>query len=308
MRRFKHAWLLRSRSFAIACAVSLLTACTVTSGVPVGSTTPTASPTVAATSAAPTPTATPSPTPTPREEPPAVATEPIAIAVQLANTERALRDQSITGAELAWTGHLQQRIYRTLSARPELKDGVFAALPPSVRAAATANFDATADLRATVVPRTELPTAWRIVEPAPMDELLRYYREAEVEFGVPWYYLAAIHLVETRMGRIRGVSTAGAQGPMQFMPGTWAAYGEGDVNSNRDAIRAAARYLKANRAPADMPNALFRYNNSQRYVRAVTAYAEVMHAEPDAYRGYYHWQVYYLTTRGDILLPVGYGG
>jgi hypothetical protein len=56
-----------------------------------------------------------------------------------------------------------------------------------------------------------------------------------------------------------------------------------------------------------MPNALFRYNNSQRYVRAVTAYAEVMRAEPDAYRGYYHWQVYYLTTKGDILLPVGYG-
>jgi membrane-bound lytic murein transglycosylase B len=308
MHRSEHAWPLRFRAFVIACAVSLLTACTITSAVPVESATPSASPTMAPTSAAPTPTATPSPTPTPREEPPAVATEPIAIAVQLANAERSLRNQSITGAELAWTGHLQQRIYRTLSARPELKDDVLAALPPSVRAAATANFDATADLRATVVPRTELPTAWRIVEPAPMDELLRYYREAEVEFGVPWYYLAAIHLVETRMGRIRGVSTAGAQGPMQFMPGTWAAYGEGDVNSNRDAIRAAARYLKANRAPADMPNALFRYNNSQRYVRAVTAYAEVMHAEPDAYRGYYHWQVYYLTTRGDILLPVGYGG
>jgi membrane-bound lytic murein transglycosylase B len=94
---------------------------------------------------------------------------------------------------------------------------------------------------------------------------------------------------------------------MQFMPGTWAAYGEGDVNSDRDAIRAAARYLKANGAPANMANALFRYNNSQRYVRAVTAYAEVMRAEPDAYRGYYHWQVYYLTTMGDILLPVGYG-
>jgi hypothetical protein len=91
------------------------------------------------------------------------------------------------------------------------------------------------------------------------------------------------------------------------MPGTWAAYGEGDVNSNRDAIKAAARYLRANRAPADMPNALFRYNNSQPYVRAVTAYAEVMRTEPDAYRGFYHWQVYYLTTRGDILLPVGYG-
>ena len=108
------------------------------------------------------------------------------------------------------------------------------------------------------------------------------------------------------MGRIRGTSVAGAQGPMQFMPGTSAAYGEGDVNSDRDAIRTAARYLRANGAPANMPNALFRYNNSQRYVRAVTAYAEVMRAEPDAYRGYYGWQVYYPTQDGPILMPPGW--
>ena len=109
------------------------------------------------------------------------------------------------------------------------------------------------------------------------------------------------------MGRIRGTSVAGAQGPMQFMPATWERYGEGDVNSDRDSIRAAARYLRANGAPSRMADALFRYNQSQRYVRAVTAYAEVMRADPVAYRGYYQWQVYYLTTRGDILLPVGYG-
>ncbi len=293
---------------ALLCTALLLAACTATSGLPAPSATlpPTATPTESST-VMPTATASPQPTPTPREEPPPVATEPVAIAVQLAAAERAVRDGSVTGAELAWTGHLQQRIYRTLAARPELREPVLTALPPTVQSYATKNLSATADLRSTVVPGPNLPTAWRIVEPAPLDELLRYYREAEVEFGVNWSYLAAIHLVETRMGRIRGVSTAGAQGPMQFMPGTWAAYGEGDVNSNRDAIRAAARYLRANRAPADMPNALFRYNNSQPYVRAVTAYAEVMRLEPEAYRGFYHWQVYYLTTRGDILLPVGYG-
>jgi soluble lytic murein transglycosylase-like protein len=298
-----------SRCAAVALgAALLLTACTATSGLPAASVTlpPTPSPTLVAT-AAPSATAIPQPTPTPREEPPPVATDPVAIAVQLAAAERAIRDPSITGAELAWTGHLQQRIYRTLAARPELREPVLTALPPTVHAYATKNLSATADLRSTVVPGPNLPTAWRIVEPAPLDELVRYYREAEVEFGVHWSFLAAIHLVETRMGRIRGVSSAGAQGPMQFMPGTWAAYGEGDVNSNRDAIRAAARYLRANRAPADMPNALFRYNNSQPYVRAVTAYAEVMRAEPEAYRGFYNWQVYYLTTGGDILLPVGYG-
>ncbi len=268
---------------------------------------PTASPAVSATAAPSTPTASPQPIPTPRPEPPPVAAEPGAIAAQIAAAERAVRDRSLTGAELAWMGHLQQRAYRAITARLEWRDAFLAAVPVELRGTVTANLDATADLRATVIPGPDPPTSWRIVEPAPLDDLARYYREAEAEFGVPWTYLAAIHLVETRMGRIRGVSVAGAQGPMQFMPGTWAAYGEGDVNSDRDAIRAAARYLRANRAPADMANALFRYNNSQRYVRAVTAYAEIMRAEPDAYRGYYHWQVYYLTIKGDILLPVGSG-
>jgi hypothetical protein len=254
-------------------------------------------------------TATPSPQPTttPRAEPPVAASDPDALALQIVAAERAVRDRGVTGNDLAWFGHLQQLTYRRLGARPELRDGVLAAVPADLRAAATANADATADLRATVIPGPNLPTTWRIVEPAPLDELAGYYREAEAEFGIPWSYLAAIHLVETRMGRIRGTSVAGAQGPMQFIPSTWAAYGEGDVNSNRDSIRAAARYLRANGGPGNMANALFRYNQSQRYVRAVTAYAEVMRADPDAYRGYYHWQVYYLTTNGDILLPVGYG-
>ena len=244
---------------------------------------------------------------TPRPDPPVAASDPDALALQIVAAERAIRDRAITGADLAWFAHLQQLTYRRLAARPEWRDAVLAALPSELRAAATANADATADLRATVVPGPNLPTTWRIVEPAPLDDLTRYYRDAEIEFGIPWAYLAAIHLVETRMGRIRGTSVAGAQGPMQFLPATWARYGEGDINSDRDAIRAAARYLKANGAPDNMAGALFRYNQSQRYVRAVTAYAEVMRADPDAYRGYYGWQVYYLTTSGDVLLPVGYG-
>ena len=297
---------MKRRAFGIAIAL-LLTACTVSVGRPAE--TLSQAPSL---SASPSPSeaiATPLPTPTatPRPEPPVAASEPDALASQMASAERAVRDRNVTGADLAWFGHLQQLTYRRLAARPELRDAVLAALAPDIRAAATANADATAELRATVVPGPDLPTTWRIVEPAPLDDLARYYRDAEAEFGVPWAYLASIHLVETRMGRIRGTSTAGAQGPMQFIPSTWAAYGEGDINSDRDSIRAAARYLRANGAPGNMANALFRYNQSQRYVRAVTGYAEVMRSDPDAYRGYYNWQVYYLTTRGDILLPVGYG-
>ena len=299
---------MRAKSIiAIGSALLLLGACAVSTGAPSASPSAPPSADVSATIGTTGPTPTARPTPVPREEPPPVAADPVAIAAQVAIAERAVRDPSMIGAELAWMGHLQQRDYRALAARPEWRDAFLATVPVELRSAVTANLDATSDLRATVVPGPDLPSAWRIVEPAPLDDLARFYREAEAEFGVPWPYLASIHLVETRMGRIRGTSVAGAQGPMQFMPGTWAAYGEGDVNSDRDAIRAAARYLKANGAPANMANALFRYNNSQRYVRAVTAYAEVMRADPAAYRGYYNWQVYYLTTKGDILLPVGYG-
>ena len=233
------------------------------------------------------------------------AQDPVALAEQMRMAELAIRDPNVTGADLAWMGHLHQLVYRRLVERPEWADAVLAALPEAIRPSARANYEAGAELRALTSPREELPP-WLIIEPAPAEDLLRYYREAEAEFGVPWPYLAAIHLSETRMGRIRGTSIAGAQGPMQFMPGTWAAFGEGDVNDNRDAIRAAARYLRHNGAPANMANALFRYNNSNRYVRAVTAYAENMRAEPMTFRGYYHWQVYYRTTRGDVLLPVGY--
>ena len=124
---------------------------------------------------------------------------------------------------------------------------------------------------------------------------------------MPWPYLAAIHFVETRMGRIRGTSTAGAQGPMQFIPATWDAFGEGDMNDNRDAILAAGRYLASRGAPTDMSRALYSYNNSDDYVDSVQRYADLVAAggEP-VYRGFYHWQVYYATTNGLALLPEGY--
>jgi membrane-bound lytic murein transglycosylase MltF len=144
------------------------------------------------------------------------------------------------------------------------------------------------------------------VRPEPVDVLLDAYRDAEAEFGIPWQYLAAIHLVETRLGRIRGNSSSGAQGPMQFIPSTWEAFGEGDVNDNRDAILAAGRYLKAAGGPANMDKAIFAYNHDDGYVTAVKAYAQNMLDDPRAYDGYYQWQVYYRTVNGTVLLPEGY--
>ena len=57
----------------------------------------------------------------------------------------------------------------------------------------------------------------------------------------------------------------------------------------------------------DIRAAVYSYNHSQHYVNAVLAYADVMKANERAYFGYHAWQVFYRTTTGDILLPVGYG-
>ena len=153
--------------------------------------------------------------------------------------------------------------------------------------------------------RTRLPP-WRIVAPPPAPTLLGLFRTAQARFGVPWSYLAAIDLVETRFGRIRGPSSAGAQGPMQFLPATWARYGHGSIDNPRAAVLAAARLLVANGAPADMAGALRHYNDSQGYVAAVTDYARHMARDPRAYYGYETWQVIYAYDHRTVILPIGF--
>jgi hypothetical protein len=55
-----------------------------------------------------------------------------------------------------------------------------------------------------------------------------------------------------------------------------------------------------------MADALWHYNPSDSYVRAVSAYARAMRHSPSAYRGYWHWRVLYRHARGTYALPVGY--
>lgn len=228
-----------------------------------------------------------------------------ALASSLVAAETAIRNPATPPAQLPALGQAQQQAYRTLVRHPEWDAEVLALVPERLRATVEANVAAGRELAALTPPPppdTPLPK-WRIVAPDPAEQLIPLYKAAgEAAGGVPWEYLAAIHLVETRMGRIKGDSTAGAQGPMQFIPTTWEIYGRGgDITSNRDAIYAAARYLRATGAPTDMARALRAYNNSARYVRAVTAYARQIEADERAYLGYHAWQVYY----GSRLLPEG---
>jgi hypothetical protein len=261
-----------------------------------------------------TPTASPFPTPAPTasaapkwEEPPVAAMDPAELASQLVMVETAIRDPKLSAAHLEWMGHLQQLAYSRLQDYPDWKPTVLGALPEQTRASVIASLDAGKQLRLLNGPIPKSLPDWKILEPKPVDELLGYYKEAEAEFGVPWYYLASVHLVESRMGRIHGLSSAGAQGPMQFIPSTWAQYGNGgDINDDHDAIIGAGRYLKAAGAPGNMQKALFAYNHSQAYVNALLGYGNVMKADPTAYRGYHGWQVYYPTVDGAVFLPVGW--
>ncbi len=232
--------------------------------------------------------------------------DPGRLAQDLIADERALRDPSTPETTLTQAARRQQVAYRAIGRHPEWDAIIRARIPAELVAFYDHNVDARRQLAALAEPKDTLP-AWRINPPAPPQVLLDAYREAEAASGVGWNFLAAINLIETHFGSVTGDSSAGAQGPMQFMPSTFAAYGlDGDIHSPRDSIMAAGNYLAANGFAHDPDHALFRYNNADEYVRAVTDYAAAMAADPAAFGAFYRWDVYYVSTAGDVLLPIGY--
>ena len=124
---------------------------------------------------------------------------------------------------------------------------------------------------------------------APLSSLRSFYAEANQKYGVDPSYLASINYIESNFGRINGPSSAGALGPMQFEPGTWAEYGQGDVMDPHAAILGAARYLAANGAPVNMRNAIYHYNLDYDYVDAVEDFARAYRTDPGWLDRMYYW-------------------
>ncbi len=102
--------------------------------------------------------------------------------------------------------------------------------------------------------------------------------------GLSWTVLAAIGQIESGDGANMGPSSAGALGPMQFLPSTWAQWGidafgqtgPPDVMNPYDAVPSAARMLCADGAAAggrSLYNAIFDYNHADWYVNEVLALA-----------------------------------
>ena len=199
-------------------------------------------------------------------------------------------------APIAQAALTEQWIELRLGRDPALARRVLAALPPRLARDVRDDVAAHEELARLTPPRPL--SAFRVGPAAPAADLRRFYAEAERRSGVPWQVLAAVNYVESDFGRLREASVAGAQGPMQFMPSTWATYGRGDIHDPHQAILAAARYLKAGGAPADLRGALYRYNPSPAYVDAILRFAGRVRRDPQAFLGFYARRLIVRTPAG----------
>jgi membrane-bound lytic murein transglycosylase B len=206
-------------------------------------------------------------------------------------------DAAAVSVSSAWA---IERVELTLVRDPALAGRVIRLLPHALAR----------DIADDVLARRELSrltparrrSAFRVGVAAAATKLRAWYAEAHRRSGIPWQLLAAVNLVESGFGRMRERSVAGAQGPMQFMPSTWAEYGRGDVHDPHQAILGAARFLRAAGAPEDERGALHRYNPSWAYVDAVERYAGRIRRDSTAFLRYYLQPLVVRTPEGDVRL------
>jgi hypothetical protein len=243
--------------------------------------------------------AAPPPTqPIPRE-PDALARSLIETSDDLAAAIKHWRPKSVPAPEdVVLLALYQQRIYRVLAPNMRLSRATLRLLPRGLATVAADLLTAHRELYRLTPP---LRTHKIKTGPAlPASVLLDAYRSAQLRFKVPWNVLAAVNFVESKFGKLRNASAAGAQGPMQFMPATWRRYGlGGNVHDAHDAILGAANYLRASGAPRDLRGALHHYNPSRAYVDAVLRYARRIASDRTMFFALYNWQVYVKTARGD---------
>jgi hypothetical protein len=126
-----------------------------------------------------------------------------------------------------------------------------------------------------------------ITKPAEITSYLELFQASAAAYcpQMSWTVLAAIGQIESADGQNMGPSSAGALGPMQFMPATWAAWGirgfgrpgRPDIMNPFDAVPSAARMLCADGASSGtqtgLRQAIFAYNHATWYVNDVLALA-----------------------------------
>jgi hypothetical protein len=234
----------------------------------------------------------------------ALPREPDRLAATLTATTRRLRGAlrrwdpaTRVPPDVTYLALHHQRILRFMAARRALGDATLRRLPGDVRGEARDTVLGRRDLEA--IPRARHRPPVRVAAAAPAAELRRDYAAAERRFGVHWSILASINFVESAFGRVRSASEAGARGPMQFLPSTWRRYGMGgDVDAPHDAILGAANYLRQAGAASSLDRALFAYNHSMSYVRAIRRFAARMRTDARTFETYYAWQVFVRTPHG----------
>jgi soluble lytic murein transglycosylase-like protein len=207
-------------------------------------------------------------------------TPPADLAAELVRANAAL-EQKVTVA----AAHAEHMIELRLSDDPALAGKVIRLLPPRLARDVADDVLAHREL-ARLTPARPL-RSFRVGPAKAVAKLRSYYAEAQRRSGIAWQVLAAVNYVESDFGRLREASVAGAQGPMQFMPSTWAEYGRGDIHDPRAAILAAARFLRAAGAPTNEREALYRYNPSWAYVDAIRRLAGRIRRDSRAFLVFY---------------------
>jgi hypothetical protein len=114
--------------------------------------------------------------------------------------------------------------------------------------------------------------------------LIPIYQQASAKFRLGERgpsILAGINWVETGFGTNLGVSSAAAEGWMQFLPESWATFGvDGNGDGVKDpynpwdAIFAAAHLLRYLGAPGNWHDAIYGYNHAEWYVEKVERAAD----------------------------------